>query len=177
MGKLGFIIMVIMMLTAPDVGAREARGAIKRKSRHVKILEVDIEDLVRAEADPNFDEFVKERERQQKIDEQAVLEHKQARQAFEDEAEKGRQAFIQAREKQQSKDELDGYDDYIERQNKWYGDREIERQKYVIERNRQITTAQELRQARLQKAFPNQRMPAAIEEPKYPAKSSGPSTK
>ena len=92
-----FIIIALNLSLLSEGQARDAKGATKHKVRHVKLLDVDIEDLVRAEDDPGFAEFLKERDRKQHVDQSAIEEHKRERQIFENNNEKKRVEFIKER--------------------------------------------------------------------------------
>lgn len=164
---------ILMAFLGSDAYAgKTARGATPpRKTRHVKVLEVDIEDLVRAEDDPNFQEYLKERAANERVDESAIEKQKAERLAYEESLEKGRLEFIKERDSTVKPNYMGDYNDYKsyrQEQQKWRMEREKERKQQVAEREVEIRKIQVAKQERLLKAFPNQRLPASIEEPKYP---------
>ncbi len=171
------VLTLILVLTfISESQAREIKGATPRKKRHVKLLDVDIEDLVRAEDDPNFEEFLKEREHQHQIDQASIELHKKQRQEFEDETEKKRRDFIDARSKKVPVNMTELYQDYkrhLEEKRNWRREQAAGRAKQVADHEAQVHQIQASRQVRLEKVFPNQRLPASIEEPKYPKKTEG----
>lgn len=164
--SLAFLILLSFVGSSGD--AKSVKGATPRKVRSVKVLDFDIEDLVRAEDDPQFADFVSERERQRQVDLQAVSLHKIERENFEKRSEKERLEFVAARDKKTEKFEWESYRHHLEAQRQWERNQQTAQRIFSEQREKDRLSQLQARQARLQKAFPQQRWPASLNEPKYP---------
>lgn len=165
MNCLGLFLIILFAVTASKADVLNARGATAR--RHVvEPPQVDIEDVIRAEQDPDFLEFLKDRERQKKAEEAAALNYKKQRQADETAYEKARIQFIKNRNVNVVSDESKEEEQYLKEQKAWEQQQEKLRREYVNNQQKEKDRLKTERMARIQKAFSQQqRMPASIKAP------------
>src|ERR1700752_4280893 len=89
-----FLIAIALFATnVTEADGVKASGAASRK-HFFESPQIDIEDVIRAEEDPNCLQYLKDRESQKKLEKAASLNYKKQRQAEEAAYEKARIQFI-----------------------------------------------------------------------------------
>ncbi len=138
----------------------KAKGAVNRKHFY-ESSQIDIEDIIRAEEDPGFLKYVKDRERQKKLEEVAYINCRKQRKAEEAAYERARVQFVIEESKKPIRDDSKAEAQYEREQKALEQRQEKLRKEYVISQQKHEAQLKMERMARLQKAFSPDRMPAS----------------
>ncbi|MDZ4677368.1 MAG: hypothetical protein SGI74_07635 [Oligoflexia bacterium] len=157
---MGLFLIVFFVADVTRADIVKARGAASRK-HFSELQQVDIEDVIRAEEDPDFLQYLKDREHQKKLEEAAYLDNKKQRQAEQAAYEQARIHYINNEYKNVDVDESRQEEQYIKQQMASQQQQEKYRREYVINQQNQEEKANIERMARIQKAFSPERMPAS----------------
>lgn len=160
---------ILIFLSVQNSFALEVRGAEKRKMRNYQRLPMDIEDMIRAEEDPNFVQYLEERKKLQEHDEKAAEEQRQRRERWEADQEASRKSYVEWRDKQVPVEQSEAYQQHLNKQAEWESLQEKHRQEFAQHRDEQLNQQLMAKEARLKAASLDKRMPASIEQPKYPS--------
>ena len=106
---------IVFAVSVCKADAVKARGAAARK-HYSESNQIDIDDVIRAEEDPGFLQYLKDREHQKKLDEAAALKYKKQRQAEAATEEKARIQFIIDENKKPAIDETRQEEQYLKEQ-------------------------------------------------------------
>lgn len=155
----GLLLIALLAAHIANAGVVKARGAAKRK-HYTEPSQMDIDDVIRAEEDPNFLQYLKDREREHKLDEAAALENRRQRRAEEAAHEKARIQYV-IENQRAAPDEARQEEIYTKEQMAWEQQQERYRQQYVMDHHKREERLKIERMARIQKAFSPQRMPAS----------------
>jgi hypothetical protein len=169
MRLVGIFLIISIAATASYGDLVQAKGATPRRHQ-VDSPQIEIEDVIRAEEDPGFLEYLKERARQERAQAAAALANKKQRQAEEAAYEKARLRFVEERERRKvAFDEEKLEKQLLKEQQAWESEHEKYRRAYVDSRQKQIEKTNIERTARIKKAFSpansSERLPASNPAP------------
>ena len=140
-----------------DVALPEKALQIVPVNRHAVTLQLAQQPAIRA----SLLEYVQQREQDKINEEIARQKNKEERQAYEEYVERERQKYI-AEHQDDAVDEEKGELEYLKQQKAWEEKQEIARQEFVERDNAERAQREAEKWARLQKAFPSDRLPASI---------------
>ena len=158
MKYLGFILALLLAANASKSDEIQALGS--RKRNHPQQSQINIEDIIRAEEDPDFPQFLKERQRQKKEERAAALAYKKQRQADEEAYQNAQSQYLKEEHERVAREEAKEQKHHVDELKAWAQLQEKYRQEYIADQNKQMERLNSERVARIQRVLSLQRMPA-----------------
>lgn len=162
MRGIGLFLIFLLVLEFSLAEAKQARGATKRRHKQEPPA-VDVDDIIRAEFDPHFADYLKQKEIDQKNQEVGLKKYNEEKRAWEAAREKERQKYNREFEKLNPVvDEEKGEREHLRQQLAWEAEQEKSRQEYVKRQQLEAQKQEVEKLSRLQKAFSSDRMPSSV---------------
>jgi hypothetical protein len=154
-----FILVIVFATTA--VKADGVQTPVSKKRSHHNQAEINVEDMIRAEEDPNFPQVLKERERQKREEKVALLAYQKQRDAEVAANLRAQHQFFKEEEENAAREAGKVKRHQINELKTWAQQQENYRKQYIAEKNKQIDKLNSERMARYQRESSLQRMPAS----------------
>ena len=155
MKYLGFI---LILLLAANTGKADS----KKRDRSPQ-PQANIEDILRAEEDPNFLQYLKERGRRQKEERAAALACEKERKSMEEAYKRAERQFLNEKYKKAARKSAKARKRYVDEPRVWTKQQDKYREEYLAEQSKQKEKLDSQRLARVQKVLSSQRMPASAD--------------
>jgi hypothetical protein len=159
MKHLGFILALLLLANAGKAAAIQGSGSKKRNRPQQP--QVNIEDIIRAEEDPDFLQYVKERKTQEKEERAAALACERERRAQEVAYKKAQHQFLIKNYERAIRKAAKPRKPFVDEPIVWRKQQEKFHREYLAEHSKLMKKLYSERVARVQKALSIQRMPAS----------------
>lgn len=159
MKYVGFILALLLVANVSQADEIQVLGS--RKRNHPQQPQINIEDIIRAEEDPDFPQFLKERHRQKKEEREAALAYDKQRQAEEEAYQNAQRQYLKEEHERMAREAAKESKTHAGEQKAWALQQEKYRKEYIAAQNKQMEKLNSERVARIQKIRSLQRMPAS----------------
>ncbi len=159
MKYLGFVLALLLAATVSKSDEIKVVGSKKRN--HPQQAQINIEDIIRAEEDPDFPQFLKERHQQKKEERAAALAYEKQRRAEEEAYQDAQRQYLKEEHERVVRESPNERKHHADEQKAWAEQHEKYRKEYIADQNRQMEKLKFERMARIQRVQSLQRMPAS----------------
>ena len=159
MKRVGIILAILVAANTCMADENKAPGS--RKRNYHQQTQMNIEDIIRAEEDPDFLQYLKERERQKKEERAAILAYEKQHQAEEEAYQKAQRQYLKEENERVAREATKVRKYEVDEQKVWAQEQEKYRKEYIANHNKQVEKLESERMARIQRVQSLLRMPAS----------------
>jgi hypothetical protein len=156
----GLILTLFIAGSANGADFEQAGGA-QHHHQHAQENEYNVDEMIRAEEDPNFEQYLKDREREKKEEKAARLEYEKQRRAEEAAQYKAYMQYLKEKHERAAREKKVKPKNYVDETKIWREQQEKFRQEYLKKQAQEDQKHEAERMARIQKAMSLERMPAS----------------